>query len=456
MLLKRNGHRLTRWASGLGHALGALVLGKGGASAPPAKPPRVEPPFMLGEEGLEIAPPQEEPLKTAFSLDPSFRAGDLRAMREPSTLRGIERRSLFNRLEAAMSADVYLFQQSQKYLRHGAEVGSRPDSSDKLALALSVWAWSRSRLGFEDEGLIAMGKALEWSWKAGASSLRGYVYQRSARMMLDQLVEGWAWGGPNSLLGSFLFKDLLRELESARSDHMKTEPGEAAVTETTLDMGVAFTLMEQSDPGHRFLRIGLERLESGDVVDRMRQLDSRSVLARDLIRLGRVDEASSVAEELDPDLLEPRDRYLWLQLKADLHRANGRLESGFGRRLEALASCLDHCGPERILEDLVAVGRSRPESPSELSAEAERWVTEAVLRLSGRVKTETWREGIRSLGKTVLRGPGHGESVCYPAELQSKLYGLQVQLYRALREELTLGKSEEDERTTEFTDGGGS
>ena len=450
-MLKLNGHGLASWLSELGRSIG---LSKRVAPSAPSRPARVVDPLFVvdDEEGLSIAPPQEEPLKTAFSLDPTFRMGDLQAMREPSILRGIERRSLFNRLDAAVSADVYLFQRAQKYLRHGAAGGARPDSSDKLALSLSVWAWTRSRLGLEDESLVAMGKALEWSWKAGASSLRGYVYQRSARMLLDQLVDGWAWGGPSSLLGSFLFKDLLRELESARSDHMKTEGGEPAVTATTLDFGVAYTLMEQPDPGHRFLRIGLERLEAGEEVDRMRQLDSRSLLARSLIRLGRVDEALSVAEVLDPDRLEPRDRYLWLRLQADLHQASDRLESAFARRLEALACSLDHCGPERILEDLVAVGRAVPES-RDLSLEGERWVTESVRRLSGRVKTKTWREGILILGKTVLTGPDPGEGGRYPAKLQAQLYGLQTELYGQLREELTRGKSEDD-RTTEFTEAG--
>ena len=213
---------------------------------------------MLDEDGLSVAPPEQEPLKTAFDLEPTFPIDHL-PFAEPATVRGLERRSLFNRLDAAVGADVYLFQRAQRFLRHRPDStdGGRPDVSEKLALALSVWAWTRSRLGLEDDGLVAMGRALEWSQDAG-SCLRGYVYQRSARMLLDQLLSGTSYGSPSGVLGRFIFQDILRELEEAREDHMKSERGEAAVTETVLDLGTAFTSIDQHHPGHRLLYIGLE------------------------------------------------------------------------------------------------------------------------------------------------------------------------------------------------------
>lgn len=418
-----------------------------GTSGPTRPKPRVDRGFTADEDGLKIADPEQEPLKTAFGLHPIFRVEDIdrpQALSEPSTVRGIERRSLFSRLDAAVSADVYLFQRAERYRRYGADTEDcpRPDSSDTLALALTVWAWTRSRVGLEDEGLTAMGKALEWVDEA-ESSLRGFVYQRSARMLLDQLVGG-SWGLDGSqVFARFIFQDIVRELETARSDHKETEGGEKAVTETTLDLGTAFTSLNQWDVGHKLLSIGLERLEAEETPDRMRQLDARSVLARSYLQQGRLTDAELAAAPIDPALLEPRDRYLWLHLQADLHGAVGRRESAYARRLEALASGLDHCGPERILEDLASLGRDRPES-AELSGETARWVDVAVGHLESRVKDGAWRAGIEQLGGAVLSGsePKDGWE---PVALQKRLY-------RALRNELTC-RSEEDDRTTEVSDG---
>lgn len=430
-MIEMNGRNNNRWTRFLDR------IGRFGKKSRPK--PRVAPPFMLDEDGLSVAPPEQEPLKTAFDLEPTFPIDHL-PFAEPATVRGLERRSLFNRLDAAVGADVYLFQRAQRFLRHRPDstIVDRPDVSEKLVLALSVWAWTRSRLGLEDDGLVAMGRALEWSQDAG-SCLRGYVYQRSARMLLDQLLGGTSYGSPSGVLGRFIFQDILRELEEAREDHMKSERGEAAVTETVLDLGTAFTSIDEHHPGHRLLYIGLERLEGQEGFDRGRELDARSALARSCFRLGRLDEGAAVLAPIDPEQLEPRDRYLWLHLQADFHKAVGRPGSAFARRLEALALGMDHCGPERTLDDLAAVGRDRPSSP-ELSEEAEVWVTNAVRHLVDRVKGEEWREGIRRLGRSVLSGSepfGGWEPVA-----------LRKRLYQTLQNELTV---QEEDGTTEVS-----
>lgn len=393
--------------------------------------------FTSDKDGIRFATPEVEPLKTACALSPVFRKEHSEvAFPEPAIIRGIERRSIFHRLDAAVTADVHLFQMSQRYRRNGADADSvRPDLAETLALSLTVWAWTRSRLGLEDDATVAMNKALEWV-DGGSASLRGYVNQRSARTQFDQLSDSKAARKDHIFFATaFTFPDIIHELDAARKEHKKTKNGEAAVTEATLDLGTAFTTLHQPEPGHDLLYLGLNSLEARENFDVIRQLDARSVLARSYLRLDEVEKAEIVARPIDADRLEPRDRYLWLHLQADLQRAAERREPAFGRRLEALALGLDHCGPERVLDDLAALGRDRPES-SRLFQEASTWVAEAAHYLADRVNDDRWRDDIGQLAKAVLSG-SEPEGGWEPVELQK-------QLYRTLRQELTFKQDEDD------------
>ncbi len=313
----------------------------------------------------------------------------------PAVVTAIDRRIGFDRLGAAREADIELEAAT-------AEARKRPGNpgvAERWAAVLGAWASTRHALGLTRAARKAMEQAQAWAGRDTASSLYAFTVERSAHILTEAGVVSW--------------------LEHALAVHLTTAGSESAVTRCLIQLADA--LAEKQDD--RRARMTLEAAQGLLTDSESPELfEIRLRLAQLHLKAQRFDIAAELLAAL------PQGPSLPLQCRAlstqaDLAEAEGSLPNAVRFRVAAVELALEVCGPEIVLEELLAAAALCRKLSTCFDSDDEDRLIHAVLGLRKLSDKQSWGRSIRRLARAVISGkPIEGAE---PETLRAELLSLQ-------------------------------
>ena len=315
----------------------------------------------------------------------------------------IDRTLGFDRLGAARQADAALASATDEARKRPGN----PGVGERFVAVLGAWASTREALGLKQPARRALEQALAWAGRDPASSLYAFTVERAAHILAETGAVSW--------------------LEQALAVHLTTKGSGPAVTSCL--MRLADALAQQGD--QRRARFALETalaLSRDDPTQRAFEIEQRLALLH--LKAERLETAAALLEALDHSAFSLPSQKNLLAARAALAEAQGHLPTAIRFQIAAVELASEVCGPEIVLEDLLAAVRLRRALSTDFDAEDEgRLITAARTLLQvGNNNTDddlAWPQAVRRLGRALITGksPKGAE----PETLRADLLSLQQQ-----------------------------
>ncbi len=324
-----------------------------------------------------------------------------RAVPLPAVVTAIDRRIGFDRLGAAREADIEL----EAVTAEARKRPGNPGVAERLTAVLGVWASTRHALGLNRAARKAMEQAQAWAGRDPASSLYAFTVERSAHILTEAGVVSW--------------------LEHALTVHLTTAGSGPAVTRCLMQLAEALAEKQEE----RRARVILEAVQDVLTEEECPELfEARLRLAQLHLKAQRLDGAAELLAAL------PQGPSLPLQCRAlstqaDLAEAEGSLPNAVRFRVAAVELASEICGPEIVLEELLAAATLSRQLSTSFDSDDEDRLIHAVLGLRKLSDKQSWGRSIRRLARAVISGkPVEGAE---PETLRAELLSLQQEALAA-------------------------